>query len=84
MSQSSDQIEEQDREWDRKGRFKGISQQELDRIAAQDKEIADSQEEVNRIIEDGLKDPERNFETKETEAAREKKKQELKKKIYSD
>ena len=84
MSQSTDMIDREDELWWKERRFYGVSEEELQRIKEQDEQRKAAEEDVNRIIEDGLKDPERNFETKETEAARERKRQEKLKEIYSD
>ena len=58
MTQSSDQLEEQDREWFEKTRFKGISREELDEVARQDRERLAAEEEVNRHLKAIDEDPE--------------------------
>ena len=57
MSQSSEQIEQQEKEfW--QNRFKHLSPKEIQKIEREDKEIADAQEEVNRHLKAIDEDPE--------------------------
>lgn len=84
MSESSKDIERDNKEWMEKKRFAGISQEHLDKVAKDEKEIADSQEEINRHLKAIDEDPECEGWTEEKAQKVEKKKQELKKKIYSD
>ncbi len=68
MGIDTESSKEYEKTWNEKIRFKGISQEELDRIAAQDKEIADSQEEVNRHVKAAVEDPNLNVFDKEKSA----------------
>lgn len=58
MTQSSDQLEEQDREWFEKTRFQGISEERKQKIKEEEKEIKDAEEEVNRHLKAIDEDPE--------------------------
>ena len=68
MGIDTESSKEYEKEWFAKIRFKGISQEELDKVAKQDKEIADSQEEINRHVEAAVNDPNLNVFDKEKSA----------------
>ena len=71
------------KEWNEKIRFKGISQEELDRIAKQDKEIAESQAEVDEQVKKAVEENPGQVFDKEAIEKVEKQKAEKLKKIYS-
>lgn len=83
MSIDSESSKEYEKEWNEKIRFKGISQEELDRIAKQDKEIAESQAEVDEQVKKAVEENPGQVFDKEAIEKVEKQKAEKLKKIYS-